>query len=164
MLFTLHPAGSEAPWHESSSIQKLQYLWRALHLRPALQALASLSGTHVISTICESTVSSTSQFCEKRALGEKKQQPSWHPWRRENAAASSKPRQGNSAQRPWSKGINQDTDSNWHPYSSGQCWEGHLTSLCPRRCFFLRENNTLIQGDTHKRGSYPWMWHGAWIS
>ena len=78
----------------------------------------------------------TSQLCEKRALEKTSSQAGSHGGEKTQQLAG-KPRQGDSAQRPWNKVINQDTDGYWHSHSAGQPWEGHLLSV-PEKMLSLR--------------------------
>lgn len=91
---------------------------------------------------------SSSPFCEKKGL-EKTSIPAGSRGGKKMQQLPGKPRQSDSAQRPWIRGINQDSDSNWPPHCAGKL-EKVITSQCLRRCFFFRENNTLIQGNTTK--------------
>lgn len=63
----------------------------------------------------------TSQICEKRAL-EKTSSQGWQPWWGEKCSSvqASPDSQGDSAQKAWSKVMNQETDSNCQLHSTGQ--------------------------------------------
>lgn len=102
---------------------------------------------------------SSSLFCEKKRL-EKTSSPAGSRSGKKMKQLAGKPRQSDSAQKPWSRGINQDGDNNWPPQCGGKL-EKVITSLCLRRCFFCRENNTLIQGNTAK-GDLTHKWK-TWV-